>query len=158
VGTLVGFLPFNFSPARIFMGDAGSLVIGYLMALLPILVTFYDPGQHDKPFGLLVPLLVLAVPLYDVVSVVTHRLRAGHSPLKGDRRHFSHRLVHRGMTTRGAVCTIYLATAATGLPAILLPHLDWPGAILLVAQCLCVLTIIAILEHAGGVNRVDQRP
>lgn len=158
LGTLLGFLPFNFSPARIFMGDAGSLVIGYLMALLPILVTFYDPEQHSKPFGLLVPLVVLAVPLYDVVSVVTHRLRAGHSPLKGDRRHFSHRLVSRGMTTRGAVCTIYLATAATGLPAILLPRLDWPGAILLVAQCLCVVTIIAILEHAGRMNRVDQRP
>ena len=154
VGALLGFLPFNFAPASIFMGDAGSLVVGYLMGLLPILVTFYDPSQHTRPFGLLVPLVVLAVPLYDVVSVVILRVRVGESPLRGDRRHFSHRLVGRGMSTRGAVCTIYLATAATGLPAILLPRLDWPGAILLLVQCLCVVTMIAVLEHAGANGRL----
>ncbi len=149
VGGLLGFLVFNFSPASIFMGDAGSLVIGYLMAVLTVLVTFYDPGQNLTPFGVLVPVVVLAVPLYDVISVVIHRLRLGESPFRGDRRHFSHRLVRRGMTPRKAVLTIYLATAATGLPAIVLPTVDWLGATLLLIQCLCVVTIIAILEHTG---------
>ncbi|UCE62059.1 MAG: undecaprenyl/decaprenyl-phosphate alpha-N-acetylglucosaminyl 1-phosphate transferase, partial [Phycisphaerales bacterium] len=147
VGALLGFLAFNFSPATIFMGDAGSLVVGYMMSVLTILVTFYDPGQNLTPVGVVIPLVVLAVPLYDVTSVVIHRIRAGQSPFVGDWRHFSHRLVKRGMSPRGAVLTIYLATAATGLPAIVLPRVDWLLAVLLLAQCLCVVAMIAILEH-----------
>jgi len=146
----LGFLLFNFSPASIFMGDAGSLVIGYLISVLTILTTFYDPAQGTRPLGVIVPVVVLAVPLYDVTSVVIHRLRAGQSPLVGDRRHFSHRLQKRGMGTRGAVGTIYLATLATGLPAIALPRADWPIAILLLVQCFCVVLMIAILEHTGA--------
>ena len=147
VGALLGFLVFNFSPATIFMGDAGSLVIGYLLSVLTILTTFYDPAQQLLPLGILVPVVVLAVPLYDVISVVIHRLRAGESPFKGDWRHFSHRLVRKGLTPRGAVLTIYLATAATGLPAIVLPRVAWPYAALLLVQCLCIVLMIAILEH-----------
>jgi len=147
VGALLGFLVFNFAPARLYMGDAGSMVIGYLLAILTILTTYYDPAQRSRPAGVFVPLIVFAVPLYDVVSVVVRRLRAGRSPFRGDRHHFSHRLQQRGMSTRYAVCTIYLATAATGLPAMLLPRADWFSAVLIFAQTLCVVLIIAILEH-----------
>ena len=149
-GASAGFLFFNFAPARIFMGDAGSLVIGYFVAVLTILATFYHPAQGLTPLGVLVPLLVLAVPLYDVISVIVHRLRLGESPLRGDRRHFSHRLVRRGLSERSAVLTIYLATAATGLPAIVVPRVDWPFGILLMFQCVCVLVMIAILEQTGA--------
>jgi UDP-GlcNAc:undecaprenyl-phosphate GlcNAc-1-phosphate transferase len=148
VGALLGFLVFNFSPATIFMGDAGSLVIGYFLALLTVLATYYDPDQQLEPMGVLVPPVVLAVPLYDVASVI--RLRAGDSPFRGDRRHFSHRLVRSGMTPRAAVLTIYLATAATSVSAIFLPHLDWPHGLLMVGQCVCVVLIIAILESRVG--------
>ena len=150
IGSLLGFLAFNFSPATIFMGDAGSLVVGFLMSVLTVLTTFYDPRQDLRPLGVVVPVVVLAVPLYDVASVVAHRLLAGESPFRGDRRHFSHRLVRRGMSPRGAVLTIYLATAATGLPAIALPRVGWSLADeLLLFQCLCVVMMIAILEHTG---------
>jgi len=132
------------------MGDAGSLVIGYLLSVVTILTTYYDPGMQLKPLGMIVPLLVLAVPLYDVTSVVILRSRLGESPFKGDRRHFSHRLVRRGLSPRGAVLTIYLATAATGLPAIALARVDWTTAILLLVQCACVVAMIAILEHTPG--------
>ncbi|MFQ5495361.1 MAG: MraY family glycosyltransferase [Phycisphaerae bacterium] len=148
-GAVLGFLVLNVRPASLFMGDSGSLPIGYLMAVVPMLTTFYDPAQHASPFGVLVPLLVLAVPLYDVLSVVVHRLRVGESPFRGDQRHFSHRLVKRGMTQRRAVLTIYLATAATGLPAIVLPGLGWFSASLILIQCVCVVVMIAVLEHAG---------
>ncbi len=147
VGALLGFLTYNFSPASIFMGDAGSLPLGFLMSVLTILTTFYDPALHLSPLGVIVPIVVLAVPLYDVATVVAHRLRAGENPLRGDRRHFSHRLVKRGLTPQGAVLTIYLATAATGLPAIVLPTADWPAALLLLGQCLAVVAMIGILEH-----------
>jgi len=150
VGATAGFLIHNFSPASIFMGDAGSLPLGFLMGLLTILTTYYDPSRHLSPVGVIVPLLVLAVPLYDVGSVIIHRHLAGESPLRGDHRHFSHRLVKRGMTRRGAVLAMYLATAATGLPAVVLASVDWPAAVLLLLQCLCVVTLIAVLEHAGG--------
>ncbi len=155
VGALLGFLLFNFAPASIFMGDAGSLVVGFLLSVLTILTTFYDPRQGLTPMGVLVPIVVLAVPLYDVTSVVIHRLRLGESVFRADARHFSHRLVRRGMTRRGAVLTIYLATAATGLPAIVLPRVGWSYAWLLLAQCLCVVTMVAVLEHTGPNGAVD---
>ncbi len=145
-GAVLGFLIFNFPPASIFMGDAGSLVVGYMLAVLTVLTTFFDPGQQTSPFGILAPLVVFAVPLYDMGSVMVHRHRLGLSVFRGDRRHFSHRLVKLGMSPTSAVLTIYLATTATALPAILLPQVDWPGAVLIVGQCTCVVAIIAILE------------
>ena len=156
VGTMAGFLVFNFSRASIFMGDAGNMVVGYMMAVLTVLTTYYHPEHDLRPTGVLVPLVVLAVPLYDVISVSWHRIRAGHSPFRGDRRHFSHRLVQKGMSPRAAVLTIYLATAATGLSAILLPRADRVTAALAFAQCLCVVLIIAILEHVGRPSRNDD--
>ncbi len=149
-GSLAGYLFFNFPPAKIFMGDAGSLVIGYMLGVLTILTTYYDPRLGLSPIGVAVPIVVLSVPLYDVISVVTHRVRLGISPLKGDRRHFSHRLVKKGMSVRGAVLTIYLATAATGLSAIVLPRVSNQTAALLLAQCVLIVVMIAILEHMPG--------
>lgn len=148
VGALLGFLVFNFPPASVFMGDAGSMVVGYMLAVLTVMTTYFDPDQGFRPIALAVPIVVLAVPLYDVVSVVLIRLRAGDSPFRGDRRHFSHRLVSRGMSVRAAVMTIYLATAATGLGAILLPRADWVTAAIVIAQAFFVVLIIAILEHS----------
>lgn len=146
-GALIGFLVYNFPPAKIFMGDAGSLVVGYLLSVCTILTTFYDPGQQRRPFGVLVPLIVFAVPIYDMASVIVHRLRIGVSIFRSDRRHFSHRLVKLGLSPRSAVLTIYLATAATSLPAVVLPTVaSWSGAILIFTQTLCVIAIIAILE------------
>ncbi len=145
-GGVLGFLIYNFPPASIFMGDAGSLVVGYLLAVCTVLTTFYNPDQRQTPYGVVVPLVVFAIPFYDMVSVVIYRRRAGVSILRADRRHFSHRLVELGLSRTTAVLTIYLATAATGLPAILLPGLNWPGAALVLGQCACVLAIIALLE------------
>lgn len=145
-GAVLGFLIYNFPPATIFMGDAGSLVIGYLLAVCTVLTTFYDPHQQRQPFGVIVPLLVFAIPLYDTTSVIVHRLRLGVSIFRSDRRHFSHRLVQLGMGRTAAVLTIYLATAATALPAVLVPLLTWAGAAVILVQCACVVAIIAILE------------
>lgn len=153
-GALLGFLVYNFTPASLYMGDAGSLSIGYLLAILTVRTTYYHPELHTKPAGVLVPLIVLAVPLYDVLSVVWIRWRAGESVFRADRRHFSHRLVQRGMQPRTAVLTIYLATAATGFGAIFLPRADWPIALAILAQTLCILLIVALLERQSShVNR-----
>jgi len=121
--------------------------VGYFLGVLTVLTTYYDPDKALSPYGVLAPGVVLAVPLYDVASVVWVRIRAGDSPFHGDRRHFSHRLIRRGMSPRAAVLTIYLATAATSLAAMLLPHADWPTACMILVQTLCVVLMIAVLER-----------
>lgn len=150
IGATGGFLLFNFPPARIFMGDAGSLVLGYFLAVLSMLTTYYTGRAESPMYGVLVPLLLLAVPLYDFASVMTIRIREKRNPMVGDTRHFSHRLVRRGMSTRSAVLTIYLCTAVTCVAAVLLPHVPGWGALLLTAQTLGVLSIIALLEAADA--------
>lgn len=146
LGAVVGFLIFNFPPARIFMGDAGSLVVGYMLATVSTLTTYYQSGRGAPPYAVAMPLVILAIPLYDFVSVVIIRLVEGRDPMRGDQRHFSHRLVERGLSRRFAVLTIYLATATTGLAATLLPGADLRQTITVGALVLMVLAIIAILE------------
>jgi UDP-GlcNAc:undecaprenyl-phosphate GlcNAc-1-phosphate transferase len=146
LGAVAGFLVFNFPPARIFMGDGGSLVVGYMLATVSVLTTYFHSGAGVPPYALAMPLVILAVPLYDFVSVVVIRLREGRNPMQGDQRHFSHRLVERGLSRRFAVLTIYLATATTGLAATLLPGADLRRTITIGVIVLLVLAIIAILE------------
>ena len=135
IGALGGFLVHNHAPARLFMGDAGSNFLGFLLGALTVVGTYHISGV-DSPFSVLAPLLVMAVPLYDTISVVLIRLREGRSPFQGDRRHFSHRLVARGLTPAQAVWTIDLVTLAGGLGALLLHRLDAWGAGLVMAQTL----------------------
>jgi UDP-GlcNAc:undecaprenyl-phosphate/decaprenyl-phosphate GlcNAc-1-phosphate transferase len=144
VGALVGFLFHNRPPARLFMGDAGSYFVGFCLAVTTILATF---SGHGLPrHAILIPLCVLAVPLYDTVSVVCIRLRAGKSVFEGDTNHFSHRLVALGLTKGQAVLTIYLTTAACGLGALVLPQVNAAGAVIVVLMIACLLCVIAILE------------
>ncbi len=146
LGSLCGFLLFNLPPARIFMGDAGSLVIGFLVAVLSAQTTYYAAADGGPPYALAMPLVLLAVPLYDFCTVVVIRLREGRSPFRGDRRHFSHRLVEHGLSTGMAVATICLATAATGLLATLLPGAGARETLTVLLVTVLVLSTIAILE------------
>jgi len=149
LGALLGFLPHNIPPARSFMGDAGSLVIGYFMGVLTCLTTFVQPGRTYYLYGIFVPLALLAVPLYDTLSVIVLRLRSGDNPMVGDRKHFSHRLIRRGMTPRTALLTVYLCTAVGAVSACLLALVQNNlAAILIFAQVAGVILIIALLE--GG--------
>lgn len=153
-GGCLGFLKWNISPAVIFLGDAGSMFIGFLMATLTVVTTYYH--YHESPLSIGVPFLILAIPLYDTASVLFIRLRERRALLKGDNSHFSHRLVDLGMTPRQAVATIHLAALAIGLPAIVILKMEKTeiaGGLLLVAQAMLVLTVIAMLERAGYVRR-----
>ena len=147
VGALMGFLVHNRPPARLFMGDAGSYFVGFCLAVMTIQATFTGNGLPRH--AILAPLCVLAVPLYDTLSVLWIRLRAGRSPFVGDKSHFSHRLVELGMTPRQAVLTIYLTTATCGLGALLLHQVDLFGAGVVLLVVACTLVLIAILESAG---------
>jgi len=157
VGALAGFLVHNRYPARLFMGDAGSNFLGFLLGTLTVVGTFTRPEQGYSPYGVLTPLLVMAVPLYDTVSVILIRIREGRSPFEADRRPFSHRLVDRGLTPPLAVRTIYLVTLAGGLGALLLPRrsMDALGAGVVVGQTVCLLGVVALLEVSS--NRPERR-
>jgi len=154
LGASLGFLVHNFPPAKVFMGDAGSLVLGYFLAVLTVLTTYYRPGPAGRGayYGVFAPVVLLAVPLYDTASVMFLRIRRGRSPWIGDTSHFSHRLLARGMSPRKAVLTIYLATAATAAGAVLLPRVGGAGASVVFAQTVGIVLIIALLESAdrGG--------
>ncbi len=148
VGGLLGFLKHNWPPARIFMGDAGSYFVGYWIAVATLLATY--AGAHGShPHAVFAPLCVLAVPLYDMLSVIYIRLSEGRSPFEGDKRHFSHRLVDLGMTKKQAVLTIYLATATCSIGALILPRVDFVGACLVVLSTASVLGLVGVLESVG---------
>ncbi|MFH1718854.1 MAG: MraY family glycosyltransferase [Planctomycetota bacterium] len=146
IGTLLGFLLFNFPPAKIFMGDAGSLVIGFFVALLSLRTTYYHEAQSGQWFPVFMPLIVMAVPLYDFMSVTILRISQGKSPFVGDTQHFSHRLKRHGLTDTQAALTLYLATLCTGLGATFLYQVDIAGTILVFVQTVLVLSIIAVFE------------
>jgi UDP-GlcNAc:undecaprenyl-phosphate GlcNAc-1-phosphate transferase len=123
VGGALGFLPYNFNPAKIFLGDTGSLFIGYVFATVSIIVT----AKVAITVSLLVPLVALALPVLDTAVAIWRRFRAGRSIAEADRGHFHHILVFRfGLNVRQAVLLIYAVSFALGAAAYLLsgglPH------------------------------------
>ena len=148
-GALLGFLPHNFKPATIFLGDAGSHFIGYMLAILPILGTFYRQGTPTH-LPVLIPLLVLAVPLFDLVMVMWIRMKHGQPVYIGDVNHLSHRLVRLGLPQSWAVTLIYLITLTLGFGATILLWSELTGALIVIVQALCILVIITLLERLGS--------
>ena len=146
LGGLLGFLRHNWPPASIFMGDSGSYFVGYWIAVTTLLST-YSGAQGQAPHAVFAPLCLLAVPIYDTLSVIAIRLREGRSPFQADKKHFSHRLVELGMTKKQAVGAIYLATLTCSLGALLLPRTDWIGAGLVLGIVLAMMAWIALLEN-----------
>ncbi|MCC6143947.1 MAG: undecaprenyl/decaprenyl-phosphate alpha-N-acetylglucosaminyl 1-phosphate transferase [Candidatus Hydrogenedentes bacterium] len=147
-GAVAGFLLHNFPPARIFMGDAGSMFCGYLLATIALLGTFHVQTT-PSPIAVAAPVLALSVPLFDICTVVFIRWRAGVPVWQGDHRHFSHRLVQLGMTRRRAVEFIWLVAVVVGLGSALLPLLNPFGTLIILAQTLGVFLLIGLLMNAG---------
>ena len=156
IGACMGFLPLNFHPAKLFMGDAGALLTGLLMAASAILVT----GQVDSGFvarpdqytaslvpafiPILLPFAVLIVPLLDFGLAVTRRLRAGKSPFSADRKHLHHRLLDMGHSHLHAVLIFYgwtLVVSVGCLGYMFMPALQ---NTLLIAAGLVILTVITL--------------
>lgn len=154
VGALLGFLVFNFPPATIFMGDAGSLVVGFTVAVFSVRITWFDSARDVRWWAVLTPLVVLAIPLYDFVSVTLLRMLQGKSPFVGDTQHFSHRLVRKGLSRRAAVMVIWACTLATGLGGIMLGRVEGWQAALIVAQTLAIVLVLGLLERTANTAEV----
>jgi UDP-GlcNAc:undecaprenyl-phosphate GlcNAc-1-phosphate transferase len=114
VGGALGFLPYNFNPAKIFLGDSGSLLIGYVFATVSLLIT----AKIAVTVSLLVPLLALALPVVDTAAAILRRFRAGKAITEADRGHFHHILVFRfGLGVKQAVLLIYVVSFLLGAAA-----------------------------------------
>lgn len=118
VGALAGFLRYNFPKAKIFMGDSGSLFLGFSLALCAILLTQND--QHRVPP--MFPVLVLIIPLFDTVRVMFIRLFKGRNPFKADKTHLHHLIVRHRNSCVTAVALLWLFTAVSGAVALSLRH------------------------------------
>ena len=117
VGAVVGFLPYNFNPAKIILGDSGALFIGFIFAT----ATVIGDAKSAVTISLLLPLLVLALPIVDTAATIVRRTRAGRRITEADREHFHHQLVFRfGLNVRQAVLLIYAVCLVLGATALAL--------------------------------------
>lgn len=154
VGVCLGFLPHNFYPARIFMGDSGAMFLGLTMSAASILVTGQiDPARDEVGTTLpavvpiLLPLAVLMLPLLDMGLAVVRRLLAGKSPFHPDRMHLHHRLLDFGHSHRRAVLIMYIWTAVLAFSAAALAIPDVPVPVLVIGIGLgLVLAVWATLR------------
>jgi UDP-GlcNAc:undecaprenyl-phosphate GlcNAc-1-phosphate transferase len=154
-GALIGFLFFNFHPAKIFLGDAGSHLVGFMLSVIPILTTFYarpdGKGQIASQTFLpvLIPLIVLSVPMFDLAAVCWIRIRRGLPVYQGDVNHISHRFVRLGLPRPWAVLCIYLITFALGLGAVVLLWANIWVSIVVLLQSAAILALVSLLQYFG---------
>lgn len=145
LGAAVGFLFYNLAPAVSFMGDAGSLTIGFLLAALGIQIRFL---QYPLASTWMAPIVVLGVFIFDTTLVTVSRLRRGRSPFQGGSDHTSHRLVQLGLSQPRAVLTLYVAAVSLGATAVMLTRLEPLVANMLFGLLVAAgLTVLLVFER-----------
>lgn len=115
IGSTLGFLPYNYNPARIFLGDTGSMLLGYLLGGLSVLGAY----KSYTALSLLVPLAALGVPVLDTALAITRRWRTRRPIFQADTEHLHHRLLQRGLSQRQTTLVLYLVTGILGVGALL---------------------------------------
>lgn len=145
-GALAGFLLWNAPPARLYLGDAGSLPVGFLIGAGTLGVTFWPSGEGGTSLAILSPLLITALPLFDTAAVTVKRLRLGTAVLRGDRNHVGHRLGRLGLSPRRSLLTVAALQAALAAGTIHLRHADASTALIVLAQSAAILVAMLFLE------------
>ena len=162
-GACLGFLPHNFFPARVFMGDSGSMVLGLMLsAATTTATTTTDPQVYEQAAGslalflpLLIPVAVLALPFVDLLLAVLRRVRRGHSPFAPDKQHLHHRLLELGHTHRRAVLLLYFWSALIAFGGV---GVSFEGSQWIVVTVLIVMTAAGVLISAVPGWRRRARP
>lgn len=155
LGAVLGFFPLNWHPAKLFLGDSGSLLVGLIMATTAISVTGQiDPAMVSASqllpafIPVLLPLAVLVVPLLDFLLAVLRRLRAGMSPFEADRQHLHHRLLDMGHTHLQAVLILYAWTAVLAIGTLMFLFVEWYVALGIIALGLVGSSVVTLSpEH-----------
>lgn len=158
IGTCIGFLPHNIHPARIFMGDSGSMFLGLVLAAAAITLmgqidanAVFSENIGPAALPLLLPFAVLAIPLLDFGLAVLRRVRRGKSPFAPDKEHLHHKLMSMGNSQERTSVILYLLTATLALPAMLSAFIPLWGAILVGCVLLFLTTIITQRKSKVGV-------
>ncbi|TVR42271.1 MAG: undecaprenyl/decaprenyl-phosphate alpha-N-acetylglucosaminyl 1-phosphate transferase [Planctomycetota bacterium] len=147
IGCLVGFLIWNLPPAKIYMGDAGSLPLGFLIGAGSIHLTFWFSGKADSnPLAVATPLLIAMLPIYDMLVVLVKRHRLQRPLMTGDRNHISHRLSRLGLSARKGLAAAVALQIALASGALMLRHSDVLTGIVVLCQALALCLVAALLE------------
>lgn len=155
-GSMLGFLVFNFPPAKIFMGDSGSLFLGFTLAALAVV---HRPRASEVFTVIGVPTLLFLVPIVDTTLVTITRILRGQSPAQGGTDHTSHRLIAFGLTERQAVLFLYAVGLVSGLTGALLEALDYDLSLLLGPVLLIALALVAAyLGRLKVVSSITPQP
>lgn len=148
-GTQFGFLRFNFHPARIFLGSSGSLLLGFLMGVSTLLVSYQIRSWGNWLMPPLAPLFILAIPIYDTTSVVLIRILKKQAIAVGDQSHFHHRLMRLGFSHMQTVIFICLIAFSISISAVLLVAATLKQSLLILLQIVGILSIIVISERVA---------
>ena len=153
-GACIGFIPYNFNPAKIFMGDTGSLLLGYILATMSVVGLF----KFYAVVTFAVPLLALAVPLVDTVTSFCRRVLHGQSPMHADRGHFHHRLIDMGFSQKQAVAILYAISAILGLTAVVITtSSELKFILLMIAFCIAVTIGIFLMRTIGKKSKEHEQ-
>jgi len=155
-GAATGFLRWNFKPARIFMGDAGAMFLGFLMATLALKLRL-SVGNHAS--ALVAPLLILGVTIFDTTLVTISRARRGLLPFAAPGKdHAAHRLANLGLGQRGAVLTLYLLGVASGASAIWVCYISARAAVLFAALAIAAMLVAVVMLEKAPYERQAAKP
>lgn len=168
-GTCIGFLPHNFSPARIFMGDSGSMLVGLVLsAAATTATTSADPQSYGHLLGSLplflplLPIAVLAIPFVDLLLAIVRRVRRGQSPFAPDKEHLHHRMLEIGHTHRRAVLLLYFWSALLAFGGVALSIMRGPWLVVAIFGALAVvgvlLSYVPRLRATRGRHAAGRRP
>ena len=134
LGACLGFIPYNFNPAKIFMGDTGSTFLGFILATISIQGLF----KLYAIISFAVPFLILGIPIFDICFAIIRRVAKGQNPMQADRGHVHHRLIDMGFSQKQSVAITYMLTAILGLAAVVLTTSGEVKALILIGSIFVV--------------------
>lgn len=153
LGACLGFLPFNSNPARIFMGDTGALFLGYSFAVLSVHGVF----KLHAVLSFLVPLVIFALPLFDMIFAIVRRICAGKSPFAADRGHIHHRLIDMGFTQKESVKILYALCAIMGLVAVFCTETMFEDKRVIKSVAIAVIAVALFIINLVIMKNPDTR-
>ena len=157
VGACAGFIPYNFNPAKIFMGDTGSTFLGFMLSSISI----YGLFKMYAIISFAVPFLVLGLPIFDICFAVIRRVSKGQSPMHADRGHVHHRLIDMGFSQKQAVAIAYMLSAILGMAAVVLTNdgemkaLIFIGAVIVVGA---IGVLVIFHRHPDKQDETTEKP
>lgn len=152
-GAIAGFLPHNFHPARIFMGDSGSMFLGFVLACLSV----SGLAKGATLISLCIPVIILGIPVFDTLFAIVRRVNNQVPIFEPDKAHLHHRLLDMGLSHQGSVVIIYIVSAFLGAAAVIMTYVSSPKALLILAVVLALIIIGAQRVGITGADDVSPR-